>query len=505
MIAGSEGQSSISHVDAAGSIKTRALALQERAQKLCAGQEWEEALLIADKALGLDCSDDESQIVRIMANLELDSADDLEAAIEDGDLSDREERLVQKKLNPNSADKKLEKTERELKHEGSASQASVKEEPIDNRASLVSSAKALKERERARIGETQRLLAEEERLSKQNRQYTEALNAFAAGKYEKSMKLFDQLGDLFDSKDLAARSKKEYELEQERLERERRKREEEARKKKEAEEKKRRDSYAKAKRDLEQGRYKEAAAAFKSLGSFEDSIELKRLAEQKYEEQERRRKEADFSKAETLIERGELESALSILKKLGTFNGADARAKDVEADIKLRDDTEKFSRAEKLAKEGKLEKALALFKELGAFNGADARAKDVEADIKLRDDSEKYSRADKLMKTGDYKEAHKLFSELGSFSDSKSRAKEALELHEIEERNAANYQKAQDHVLQKRYQEAIDIFDQLGEYKDSRSQKELAIVAAKKRKRNVAIAVVIVIAVIAIVVCAVPM
>ena len=457
MIAGSEELSFISHVDAAGSTKTRALALQERAQKLCAGQEWEEALLIADQALGLDCSDDESQIVRIMANLELDSADNLEAAIDDGGLSDREERLVRKKLDPNSVDKEKEKTEGGLKHKGGASQASSEKEPIDNRASLVSSAKALKERERARIGETQRLLAEEERLAKQNRQYTEALNAFAAGKYEKAMKLFEQLGDLFDSKDLAARSKKEYELKQEKLERERRKREEEARKKKEAQEKKRRDSYAKAKRDLEQGRYKEAAAAFKSLGSFEDSINLKKLTEQKYEERVRRRKEADFSKAETLIERGELESALSILKKLGTFNGADARAKDVEADIKL------------------------------------------------RDDSEKYSRADKLMKTGNYKEAHKLFSELGSFSDSKSRAKEALELHEIEERNAANYQKAQDHVLQKRYQEAIDIFDQLGEYKDSRSQKELAIVAAKKRKRNIAIAVVIVIVVIAIVVCAVLM
>ena len=90
--------------------------------------------------------------------------------------------------------------------------------------------------------------------------------------------------------------------------------------------------YNKAVALMESGDYKEAIILFQELGSYKDSTEKAKTAQDAWnQEEEEKQKASDYTKAESLFKEGQYEEALSLYTKLGDYNDSIDRTKSIQS------------------------------------------------------------------------------------------------------------------------------------------------------------------------------
>ena len=122
-----------------------------------------------------------------------------------------------------------------------------------------------------------------------------------------------------------------------------------------------------------------------------------------------------------------------------------------------------YKRAETLLNTGNYEEAISAFTALGGYKDSADRIKEAEELIRER----KYKKALDLVNAGSYEEAISAFTDLGGYRDSADRIKEAEGL--ILERD---YRAAEDLLAGENYRKAMDAFAALGSYKDAKDNVE---------------------------------
>ncbi len=184
------------------------------------------------------------------------------------------------------------------------------------------------------------------------------------------------------------------------------------------------DIYIRAERRMRDGKYDDARALFEDISWYKDSYDM--------------RLKCDYREAGELLEQGDADSAVELLKNLVELGYAEARDKYREALV---------AKSEILNSEGKTEEAMKILASLAAEDDGDAQEIISER---------KRDNAMELMKSGKYDEAAMLFKEL----------------EDDDMVSECTYRAAKDFKRDARYAEALAAFSSIAEYNDSTEQME---------------------------------
>lgn len=154
--------------------------------------------------------------------------------------------------------------------------------------------------------------------------------------------------------------------------------------------------YASAKALMSSGKYEDAQAAFKALGSYKDSAQL-----------------ADYCEAVALRDAGKTEEAVTAFTALGSFMDSATQAKECQNKLDYAD-------AKALFDNGNFEIAKTVFTKLGDYEDSKNMVKSCQNAIS-------YKQADQLYTEGKYYDAMVIFGGLGSYSDSAQRAQQCVQ------------------------------------------------------------------------------
>ena len=409
------GAVEISSEQAEASIETRIHLLREKARTFLGAGDWSATEELINKIETLMFEDADLYLMDFMVRHEFSSESEIKSAIEEESLKEWEIDSIRRSCDEETLTR-IGLTKDVSSIQKSQNDLSIEDETAEQLEMLTKNATALRARESERLGETQRLQQEEERLIALNKQYTKAMSDFESGEYEKAASLFSELGDLFDSKAMEAKSKEELE--------------------KNLAKKKR--AYDSACAKMKQGDYKGALTAFKGLGAYEDSQAQAQEAKRKFDEQEQLRKQADFDRAEQCMADKKYAEARDIYKRLGSFGKAKKRLQDAESEIKAIDDAKNFEVAEKLLEEKKYDQASKAFKKLGSYSDSETKAAEAkrlhEKELKNKRD---YQAAQDYVSENRLKEAIRIYRALGDYRDSPHLKELAEDAYEKQKRREA--------------------------------------------------------------------
>ena len=170
--------------------------------------------------------------------------------------------------------------------------------------------------------------------------------------------------------------------------------------------------YSKAVQFRDEGNYDAAIAGFTVLGYYKDSpTQLFETRKLKEESEQAAKLARAYANAETMLENGEYDAAITAFSALGTYSDAADRLNNAKAKKQEADNAALYAEAVAMQKSGNYDEAISAFTTLGAYEDAADRRKECQ-----------YSQADQLQKDGETAKAAIAFGKLGDYLDSSERS-----------------------------------------------------------------------------------